>query len=107
MSDTEIELLSKKVDKTLNLVTKIAKTLHLIPVTEKEEREIQILQRKNLAQAAKINSELNAMQNQSDGNDVDNTIGVQKVFDESEAQVYDGIIGNDIMDIPAPTGVTK
>lgn len=57
-----ITLLSKKVDKLLNLNTKIAKSLHLIPVTEKEEREIQLLQRTNLQIAAKVNEELSAMQ---------------------------------------------
>lgn len=53
--------LNKKVDKLTNLVTKIAKTLHLVPVTEKEERELQILQRSNLNLAAKVSAELDEM----------------------------------------------
>ena len=55
--------IDKKQDKILNLLTKVAKTLHLLPVTEKEERDIQLLQRKNLAQAAKVNDDLNKMEN--------------------------------------------
>lgn len=55
--------IDKKQDRILNLLTKIAKTLHLLPVTEKEERDIQLTQRKNLAQAAKVNDDLNKMEN--------------------------------------------
>ena len=58
---SNLDKLSKKVDKMLTLNTKIAKSLHLIPVTEKEEREIQLLQRTNLQLAAKVNDDLNAM----------------------------------------------
>ena len=69
MNNEEFEQLlskiDKKLDKTLNLLTKVAKTLHLLPVTEAEERKIQITQRSNLATAAKINDELNVMQNKS------------------------------------------
>ena len=55
--------IDKKLDRILNLLTKIAKTLHLLPVTEKEERDIQLTQRKNLTQAAKVNDDLNKMEN--------------------------------------------
>lgn len=64
--DETLELLAKlhkKVDRLTTLITKISKTLHLIPVTEKEERELQLLQRKNLQIAAKVNDDLNAMEN--------------------------------------------
>lgn len=57
-----VEQLTKKVDKLLTLNTKIAKSLHLLPVTEKEERALQILQRKNLQLAAKVNDDLSAME---------------------------------------------
>ena len=59
----KLDTLTKQVSKLLNINTKIAKTLHLIPVTEKEERALQILQRKNLQLAAKVNDELNDMEN--------------------------------------------
>ena len=55
--------IDKKQDKILNLLTKVAKTLHLLPVTEKEERDIQLLQRTSWAQAAKVNDDLNKMEN--------------------------------------------
>lgn len=57
----EYKKLSKRVDKVASLNTKIAKSLHLLPVTEKEERDIQLLQRKNLGLAAKVSSDLDAM----------------------------------------------
>lgn len=57
-----IDKLSKKVDKMVTLNTKIAKSLHLLPVSEREERELQILQRKNLQLAAKVNEDLAAME---------------------------------------------
>ena len=86
-----LELLSKidkKQDKLMNLVTKIAKTLHLIPVTEKEERDIQILQRKNMAQAVKINDELDNMENKSDE--------VSVLFPTKE-EVFGDILGDDFL----------
>lgn len=86
-----LELLSKidkKQDKLMNLVTKIAKTLHLIPVTEKEERDIQILQRKNMAQAVKINDELDNMENKSDE--------ISVLFPTKE-EVFGDILGDDFL----------
>ena len=89
--------LDKKVDKLLNLTTKIAKTLHLIPVTEKEEREIQILQRKNLAQSAKITNELDAMENK----DKDSETFGGNVFDfinnAPDTEILSDIIGDDYL----------
>lgn len=64
--NAKIDKLTKSVEKLLNINTKIAKTLHLLPVTEKEERDMQIIQRKNLAMAAKVNDELNAMENKEE-----------------------------------------
>jgi hypothetical protein len=59
--------LNRKIDKLTNVNTKIAKCLHLIPVTEKEERELQLLQRKNLKTAADVSAQLDAMENKNDG----------------------------------------
>lgn len=61
-NDELLAELVKKVDKLLSVNTKIAKCLHLLPVTEREEREIQLLQRKNLALAAKVNQDLNDLE---------------------------------------------
>ena len=67
----KLSSLDKKIDRLTNLVTKIAKTLHLVPVTEKEEREIQLLQRGNLQQAAKVSADLDAMspKNEAEGDE--------------------------------------
>lgn len=56
--------LNKKADKILNLNTKIAKTLHLVPVTEKEEKAIQIMREKNAKQAYAVTEELSDMKNE-------------------------------------------
>ena len=85
-----IDTLTKKVDKLLNLNTKIAKSLHLIPVTEKEEREIQLLQRKNLQLAAKVNEDLAAMQPMPEQNFMLNmgALDVTGVFSDVLADDY-------------------
>lgn len=88
-----IELLSKidkKQDKLMNLVTKIAKTLHLVPVTEKEERDIQLLQRKNMAQSIKVNEDLNAMENK------ENKDEPTKLF-PTKMEVFGDILGDDFL----------
>ena len=88
------EILDKlcKIDKTLskilNINTKIAKTLHLLPVTEKEERDLQILQRKNLSLAAKVNDELNAMENIKDE---DYSSGL---FDTVQVDVFNDVVAD-------------
>ena len=50
----KLTAVEKKLDKLLNINTMVAKALHLLPVTEKEEREIQIQQRTNLKLAADV-----------------------------------------------------
>lgn len=61
--EEELKRLEKKLDKLLNLNTKIAKALHLIPVSPKEERDLQIMQRRNLQTAADTNAMLNEVEN--------------------------------------------
>ena len=85
-------------DKILNLTTKIAKTLHLIPVTEKEEREIQLLQRKNLGIAAKVTNELDAMENKETEEDMSLHSYVSNILNSaSDADVLGDIIGDDYL----------
>lgn len=84
--------IDKKLDKILNMQTKIAKALHLIPVTEKEERDIQIQQRKNLSQAAKVNDDLNAMENK----DIDSPPTLDTLFTSKE-EIYNDILGDDFL----------
>ena len=102
MNDEEIlqivSKIDKKVDKILNLTTKIAKTLHLIPVTEKEEREIQLLQRKNLGIAAKVTNELDAMENKETEEDMSLHSYVSNILtNASDAEVLGDIIGDDYL----------
>ena len=83
--------IDKKQDKILNLLTKVAKTLHLLPVTEKEERDIQLLQRKNLAQAAKVNDDLNKMENKPSESQ-------QKLeLYTTPQEVYGDVLGDDFL----------
>lgn len=101
MNNEEFEQLlskiDKKLDKTLNLLTKVAKTLHLLPVTEAEERKIQITQRSNLATAAKINDELNVMQNKSSDGAEQFTLGAILERAAQEDNIYEGIIDQDFL----------
>lgn len=87
----KIDKLTKSVAKLLTLNTKIAKTLHLLPVTEKEERDMQILQRKNLEMAAKINDELNAMEGKDDLDEI------AEVFSISSGNVFNDVIADDFL----------
>lgn len=96
MTDEQLQLLNKKLDRILALNVKIAKTLHLIPVTEKEEKDIQILQRKNLATAAKINNELNIMENKKDEPESD--LYINSILEQSTATLYEDVIGPDFIE---------
>ena len=84
--------IDKKLDKILNMQTKIAKALHLIPVTEKEERAIQIQQRKNLEQAAKVNDDLNAMENK----DIDSPPTLDTLYN-SKYDIFEDVLGDDFL----------
>lgn len=86
----KLDKIDKAVSKILSINTKIAKTLHLIPVTEKEERDIQILQRKNLEIAAKVNDELNSMENK-----VEDTS--ESLFDSIQGNVFNDVLGDDFL----------
>ena len=88
--------IDKKLDKTLNLMTKIAKTLHLLPVTEREERALRLLQRDNMAVAAKIDEELDGMSPKRPDSSSQLSI-MDDVGSLSEAQVYEGVIGDDFI----------
>ena len=87
----KIDKLTKSVAKLLTINTKIAKTLHLLPVTEKEERDMQILQRKNLAIAAKVNDELNAMENKEE-DDLS-----EQAFSIGNANIFSDVIADDFL----------
>lgn len=86
----KLDKIDKTVSKILSINTKIAKTLHLIPVTEKEERDIQILQRKNLEIAAKVNDELNSMENKTEDPS-------ESLFDSIQGNVFNDVLGDDFL----------
>ena len=86
--------LTKKVDKLTNIVTKMGKALHLMPVTEKEERDIQLLQRANLSQAAKVSEELAAMAPKKEP-DMPEMLSVFDNFEQSE--LFGDVLGNDLL----------
>lgn len=90
----QIKLLNKKVDKLTNIVTKMGKALHLIPVSEKEEREIQLLQRTSLANAAKVSEELAAMSPKQEPD----SPRMLTVFDNFEhAELFGDVLGDDYL----------
>lgn len=85
--------LNKKVDKLTNVVTRMGKTLHLVPVTEKEEREIQIQQRTNLQIAAKVNEELDAMSPKEPSGPE-----MMTIFDNYEhSELFGDVLGDDFL----------
>ena len=88
-----LKKLDKKIDRLTNLVTKISKTLHLVPVTEKEERELQLLQRSNLNLAAKVSAELDEM-SPRDPADGDESIGA--LFSKM-GDVFGDVIADDYL----------
>lgn len=99
MSNEELgQLMSKidkKLDKVLKMTTTIAKALHLVTVSEKEEREIQLLQRKNAAVMQKIQEEMaNLEEKPKDSNDI---LSFSALTTANEAEIYADIIGNDII----------
>lgn len=86
---TKLDNLTKQVAKLLNINTKIAKVLHLLPVTEKEEKALQILQRKNLQIAAKVNDELNDMENK--------TVDEYTEDFKFEGSIFGDVLGDDFL----------
>ena len=89
-----IDKLNRKIDRLSNLVTKMGKALHLVPVTEKEERAIQLLQRSNMATAAKVSEEIAAMSPKEDNLAPE----MLTVFDKFEnAELFGDVLGDDFL----------
>lgn len=86
----KLNAVEKKLDKLLNINTRVAKALHLLPVTEKEEREIQIQQRTNLKLAADVSYALDEMQNK-------NQVSDNGSLTEFVKDVYIDVIGDDFL----------
>lgn len=88
--------LDKKLDKVLKLVTTVAKTLHVVPISEKEERELQLLQRKNVNVIRKVQEEIANLEEKPKVNDTQ-TLNFNELFSSAQAEVYDDIIGDDFI----------
>ena len=86
--------LDKKVDKLTNIVTKIGKALHVLPVSEKEERDLQLLQRKNLEAAAKVASKLDAMSPKPE-QELPEMLSVFDSFEQTE--LFGDVLGDDYL----------
>ena len=85
--------LDKKLDKITKIVTTVAKTLHVLPVSEKEEREIQIAQRKNAKIMQTIQEELASLEAGPKENN--NFLSFSDLIDFENENVYEDIIGDD------------
>lgn len=77
-----MKVLEKKLDLTL-------KALNLVKVTPEEARKIQLQQRENMAVQAKVNAELDAMENK----DKDEP---ELVFNTPQ-DIYGDVLGDDIL----------
>ena len=80
----------KRQDRILAQQTKILKALHLLPVTEKEERAMQIKQRESAGLALKVAQDLADMSGEKPA--APNSL--MAIMEAGEA--YDGILGDDI-----------
>jgi len=92
---TKLDNLTKLVQRQDRLVTKMAKALHLVPVTEKEEQELQIMRRNNEKLRYQVNDELDAMQNKPKGDDLQG-VALGNLFSTPE-DVYSDVLGEDML----------
>ena len=88
-----LEKISKNQDKILNMLTKVMKFLHLIPITEKEEKAFQIQQRKNLATIAKVSSDLDEIENKNNNTNDNNLFGL--IEEAGKSDPYEGLLGDE------------
>lgn len=95
--DTEtkayLDKICKKQDKILHMLTVVLKAMHLLPINEKEEKAIQLAQRKNATVIAKVNDELNAL---SKTEPLPDSLGLHNL--DVDKDVYNGILGDDILE---------
>lgn len=100
MTDEELKKyftdISKRQDKILKLLTMSLKALHLVPTSEKEEREMQIAQRKSYALSQKVNDELDIMENKP--SNTSKQLSLLDLFENLTDDVYNDVIANDYLD---------
>lgn len=96
--EQQLTNIDKKLTKILNLQTKIAKALHLVPVTAKEEKDLQILQRKNAQLTAQVYDEIEKLTetDKSDKPDIEEL----NLFAPSDfiGDVFGDVISSDFLD---------
>ena len=87
--------IDKKLDRVFNMQTKIAKALHLVPVTKKEEKSMQIAQSKNAQIALEVAEELAAMQSVTEINP-DTDLNLEQLYADDH-EIYSDVIGDDFL----------
>ena len=93
--EKQLSDIDKKLTKILNLQTKIAKALHLVPVTAKEEKDLQILQRKNSQLTMQVYDELEKLTNPDQKDDNELNLFSDATFN---TDVFGDVIGSDFLD---------
>lgn len=90
----ELQRLERKINKINNLLTQVVKTLHLVPVTEAEEREIQLKQRENTEISKKVYEQLEEMTPVKE-----NINPLNLGFDEvsSNMDIYRDVLGDEFL----------
>lgn len=86
--------IDKKLDRIIRYQTIILKALHLVTVTEKEEMEIALARRKNAAVMQKVEDEIAAREAPTEST-TNASIAYAAIMEEAQADIYDGIIGDD------------
>src|SRR5574344_914267 len=85
--------LTKLVQKVGKLSNATAKSLHLIPVSEEEEKILQITQRKNIQIAAKVNDDLNKIEKKPDADE-------EYVPFSTTEELFGDVLGDDLLSTP-------
>lgn len=93
MTEKEEKELLKLVRANNRMLTIVAKALHLVPMSEKEERDIQITRRRNEELSMKVNDQLNAMENIPEDYE-ENALG--NLF-SSASDIYGDVIADDFL----------
>lgn len=89
-----LEQILKRQDKILNLLTRIAKTLNLIPATPKEHASIQRTIAENIKNNAKAYTTTEAMKTPNE--DMFKTY-LEKDFSFDKESLYGDVIGQDLL----------
>lgn len=95
INDKTIEYILKRQDKILNLLTRIAKTLNIIPATEKEREDIQRTISKNIENAGKTYNRIEEAKTPSVEDLYKSYLDRDFSFDKNS--LYSDVIGQDLL----------